>query len=331
MKKIKVSELPLWNDIKGLFVMGVNSLNQSVKVPITELYSLDVYNSVLESVNEALEAALTGDLPPRRPDVEFADAILQRVNTALEALLNGALPLPEPEPEPQPTAARKGDPLTGVVLRRGVMPYNSRPYEVYQALAETGRSGAIKVCFKSGEDVVDITDLFGEAVHVSDIHPADFIEITDEGRVLVHKTESEDKYFVEFTALSGEKFKYLTKNSEGRLVRPLLADYQFRKAAPPLNLNGFTFVPGDEEEKTYAYFKDGDGNKYDVQQRVSRGTRQRSVVEGWIDKRIKRWRYFKKLRKVGVIRVRRRTQSTNSDWVYYTVYQRNGEFAYKKI
>ena len=34
MKKIKVSELPLWNDIKGLFVMGVNSLNQSVKVSL---------------------------------------------------------------------------------------------------------------------------------------------------------------------------------------------------------------------------------------------------------------------------------------------------------
>lgn len=34
MKKIKVSELPLWNDLKGLVVMGVNSLNQSVKVSL---------------------------------------------------------------------------------------------------------------------------------------------------------------------------------------------------------------------------------------------------------------------------------------------------------
>lgn len=34
MKKIKVSELPLWDDLKDIVVLGVNSLKQSVKVPL---------------------------------------------------------------------------------------------------------------------------------------------------------------------------------------------------------------------------------------------------------------------------------------------------------
>lgn len=50
MKKIKVSELPLWNDLKGLVVMGVNSLNQSVKVSL---------EFIKEHTDAAIDAATT--------------------------------------------------------------------------------------------------------------------------------------------------------------------------------------------------------------------------------------------------------------------------------
>lgn len=51
MKKIKVSELPIWDDLKGLWVMGTNALNQSVRV------SLEFIKEHTEAAIKATETA----------------------------------------------------------------------------------------------------------------------------------------------------------------------------------------------------------------------------------------------------------------------------------
>lgn len=64
MKKIRISELPLSTSLKGLFTIGVNARNKSVKIPIESIAagggtSTDRYPSVLPFDDYAENANIT--------------------------------------------------------------------------------------------------------------------------------------------------------------------------------------------------------------------------------------------------------------------------------
>jgi len=54
-QKKRISELPLVSSTDGLYTLGVNSSNESVKVPLGDL--LSQYNAAIDDSADALEAA----------------------------------------------------------------------------------------------------------------------------------------------------------------------------------------------------------------------------------------------------------------------------------
>lgn len=282
-------------------------------------------SGVLEAVNKALEDMLTGNLPPRRQDVEFADAILRRVNTALEELLAGNVPLPE-QPE-QPTTATKGDPLAGAVLRRGVMPSGAEPGEVY-CHNNCGNTYCVKGSFHGKDATTDITALFGATFTTDSIDKVDSgsVEITDEGRVILTRNfndegEAETAYLWLTKGSSEACGPYLTKNAAGQLVVAPDRGYNYRKASTPPPIHELTLAEVGEGEAGFAHFYGKDGGYYEIQWRrckYSNGGHNPG-------KRVTRWRRVKKLRKCGVLRIRRRTRTAVSDWVYYSTYTNGDE------
>ena len=78
VKKIKISELPLADTLIGLYTIGVNALNKSVKVSLEFLKTAaDKANDAATAANKAKTAAETA--------TEAANTATQNANTATEA------------------------------------------------------------------------------------------------------------------------------------------------------------------------------------------------------------------------------------------------------
>ena len=83
MKKIKISELPLYQSLKGLFVMGTDVNNRSVKVNLEFIES--VPRLTLGNVNPVyLKAVLS-------PDTALKNLIYISDNRAVEVGLDGRI------------------------------------------------------------------------------------------------------------------------------------------------------------------------------------------------------------------------------------------------
>lgn len=80
MKKIKISELPLFSSLKGLYTLGTDSANRSVKVSLEFIESATT--EAVNKANAATEAAVTAK--------ENAETATQNANAATTAANNAA-------------------------------------------------------------------------------------------------------------------------------------------------------------------------------------------------------------------------------------------------
>lgn len=80
MKKIKISELPLFSSLKGLYTLGTDSANRSVKVSLEFIESETT--EAVNKANAATEAAVTAK--------ENAETATQNANAATTAANNAA-------------------------------------------------------------------------------------------------------------------------------------------------------------------------------------------------------------------------------------------------
>ena len=76
MKKIKISELPLFNNLKGLFVIGTDNLNRSVKVSLefVEEQTTQAVNNANTAASNALTAKEQTEEATRKADDATANA-----------------------------------------------------------------------------------------------------------------------------------------------------------------------------------------------------------------------------------------------------------------
>lgn len=298
------------------------------------IHDTDVYNSVLESVNKALEELLAGNVKPPASDGEVV------------------------------ARTPKGDPMAGVVLRRGIMPSGAMPGEVYDGYIDIfnawQKSVVIKISewnkIQAGEDqVLDISHLFGahftpeDIVHTTDNEvtiDGDKVTITVKGRT---QDENETKrpiiYLNNSVEIQGARFArshFLSVNTKGQLVVvPEAAFLHAKTADVPNNAfieGGWSMVNG-RPRKDFAGISGGRpwyccavvngpaNERYEAQWR--RVTHTTSVKELLLSgektkesgKKLTRWRHFTKWRRCGVFRIRRRTRSgAVSAWAYFTTY-----------
>lgn len=108
MKKIKISELPLYSSLKGLFTIGTDANNRSVKVSLefVEQKTTQAVNDANTATNAANTAAAAANTAKKNADTataaaqtatqnaikakEDADAAAQSANTAATAANNAA-------------------------------------------------------------------------------------------------------------------------------------------------------------------------------------------------------------------------------------------------
>ena len=86
MKKVKISELPLFNNLKGLFVIGTDNLNRSVKVSLE--FVEEQTTAAVGRADDATAKALTAKTATEQATAECktakanADKATSAANTA---------------------------------------------------------------------------------------------------------------------------------------------------------------------------------------------------------------------------------------------------------
>ena len=92
MKKVKISELPLFNNLKGLFVIGTDNLNRSVKVSLE--FVEEQTTQAVERAEEATSKALTAKDSTEKATsdcisaTENADKATVKANAATDKAIN---------------------------------------------------------------------------------------------------------------------------------------------------------------------------------------------------------------------------------------------------
>lgn len=86
MKKIKISELPLQSSLKGLYTIGTNSQDQSVKVSLefVETTTAAAVSDALKATTVTKEATNNANIATRKAEIATtnADTATQETNTA---------------------------------------------------------------------------------------------------------------------------------------------------------------------------------------------------------------------------------------------------------